>query len=145
MRKRGNVGSKVKAQAAIEAAKGLHPVGQIAKQFGVPPIQIGKWRKRLLDCAYQVFEEGVVVVDAASHERELQELYEQIGRLKVENGFLKKNLVSTVEDRRMLIDPACGSMSIAQQCELLAVNRSSFYYEPSRDCSQPGRAVSNHG
>jgi len=90
MRKRGNVGSKVKAEAAIEAAKGLHPVGQIAKRFGVHPIQIGKWRKRLIENAHQVFEDGCIVVDAASHEREIQELYEQIGRLKVENDFLKK-------------------------------------------------------
>ena len=75
---------------AIEAAKGLHPVGHIAKRFGVHPIQIGKWRKRLLENAHQVFEDGCIVVDAASHEREIQELYEQIGRLKVENDFLKK-------------------------------------------------------
>lgn len=89
MRKRANVGNKVKAQAALEAAKGLETVGQIAKRFGVHPIQIGKWRKRLLTNAHQVFEDGGVV-DAASHEREVQELYEQIGRLKVENDFLKK-------------------------------------------------------
>lgn len=89
MRKRGNVGNKVKAQAALEAAKGLHPVGQIARRYGVHPIQIGKWRKRLLENAHQIFEDGGVV-DAAIHEREVQELYEQIGRLKVENDFLKK-------------------------------------------------------
>jgi hypothetical protein len=31
MRKKGAVGNKVKAQAALEAAKGLHPLSQIAK------------------------------------------------------------------------------------------------------------------
>jgi len=89
MRRRGNVGSKIKAQAAIEAAREMQPLSQIARRFGVHPIQIGKWRAKLLENAYQVFEEGGVV-NAGSHEREVQELYEQIGRLKVENDFLKK-------------------------------------------------------
>lgn len=89
MRKRGNVGNKTKAQAALEAAKGLSPIGEVARRFGVHPIQVGKWRKRLLLNAHQIFEDGGVV-DAAEHEREVQELYEQIGRLKVENDFLKK-------------------------------------------------------
>jgi len=89
MRKRANVGSKVKAQAALEATRGVHPLREIAKRFGVHPIQIGKWRTRLLENAHQVFE-GKGVVDAVQYEREVQELYEQIGRLKVENDFLKK-------------------------------------------------------
>lgn len=89
MRKRGNVGSKTKAQAALEATKGVHPIGQVARRFGVHPIQLGKWRKKLIENAYQVFEEGGVV-SATNHEQEVQELFEQIGRLKVENDFLKK-------------------------------------------------------
>jgi transposase len=89
MRKRGDVGSKAKALAALEALKGHEPIGAIAKRFKVHPIQVGKWRKRLLEDMYQVFEDGGTA-DAAAHEREVQELYEQIGRLKVENDFLKK-------------------------------------------------------
>ena len=89
MRKKAHVGSKVKAQVALEAAKGVLPLSQIARRFSVHPIQVGKWRTKLLENAFQVFEEGGVV-NAASHEQEVQELYEQIGRLKVENDFLKK-------------------------------------------------------
>ena len=89
MRKKAHVGSKVKAQAALEAAKGVMPLSQIARRFGVHPVQVGKWRSKLLENAFQVFEEGGVM-STANHEQEVQELYEQIGRLKVENDFLKK-------------------------------------------------------
>jgi transposase-like protein len=89
MRKKGAVGNKVKAQAALEAAKGLQPLSQIAKRFGVHPIQIGKWRSKLVERAHEIFEDGGVV-SGATHEREVADLYEQIGRLKVENDFLKK-------------------------------------------------------
>jgi hypothetical protein len=33
--------------------------------------------------------------DAAAKDREIQELYEQIGRLKVENDFLKKSALGS--------------------------------------------------
>lgn len=89
MRKTGSVGSRVKAEAALEASKGIHPLSQIAKRHGVHPIQVGKWRVKLVENAYQVFEGGGMV-NAANHEQEVQGLYEQIGRLKVENDFLKK-------------------------------------------------------
>ena len=89
MRKKATVGNKVKAQVALEAARGVRTTGEIARRFEVHPIQVGKWRSKLLERAHEVFEEGGVV-SAASHEREIAELYEQIGRLKVENDFLKK-------------------------------------------------------
>jgi transposase len=89
MRKRGDVSSNVKAKVALEAAKAQEAIGVIARRFHVHPIQVGKWRKRLLEDMHRIFEEGPTA-DAAAHEREVQQLYEQIGRLKVENDFLKK-------------------------------------------------------
>jgi transposase-like protein len=89
MRRRGDVSSKSKAIAALEAVKAQEPIGAIARRYKVHPIQVGKWRKRLLEDMHRIFEDDPSA-DAAAHEREVQELYEQIGRLKVENDFLKK-------------------------------------------------------
>lgn len=44
---------------------------------------------------------------------------------------LKKNQVLSVDDARRCIDPLSHEISIARQCELLGLNRSSFYYQPS--------------
>lgn len=89
VRRRGDVSSRSKALAALEAIKGQEPVGAIARRHKVHPIQVGKWRKQLLGEMHRVFEDEPQA-DAAAKEREIQELYEQIGRLKVENDFLKK-------------------------------------------------------
>src|SRR5438046_1237227 len=44
--------------------------------------------------------------------------------------FSKKNQVSPIEQKRQLIEPNHPQLSIAQQCELLGLARSSYYYEP---------------
>ncbi len=59
-----------------------------------------------------------------------QELFSQIGQLKVELDWLKKNLRFSVEFRRKIIDPSNFQLSVAKQCELLGLSRSRFYYEP---------------
>ena len=37
---------------------------------------------------------------------------------------------ASVEDRRQLVDTGCRKLSIVQQCILLNLGRSSFYYKP---------------
>jgi hypothetical protein len=61
-----------------------------------------------------------------------QELYAQIGQLKVENEFLKKKFQETwgVADRASLITARVKNISVRRQCELLTVNRSRVYYKP---------------
>ena len=58
-------------------------------------------------------------------------MYEQIGRLKVELEWLKKKLPNSSEAKRNLIEPGHAEISLRRQCELLGLNRSSWYYEPA--------------
>jgi putative transposase len=55
---------------------------------------------------------------------EKDEIYKQIGQLKVKLDFLKKELASSIEDRRRWIDPQYPHLSVQQLCELLGVPRS---------------------
>jgi len=55
-------------------------------------------------------------------------LYEEIGRLKMELDWLKKNLVLSVDAMRKCIEPEHPQLGIKRQCELLGLNRSSWYY-----------------
>jgi putative transposase len=76
-----------KARVALEAVKERETVGELAKRFAVHPTQIHEWKRRLVEQAGTVFEkEHVKPVEAVDP----AELYEQIGRLKMELEFLKK-------------------------------------------------------
>lgn len=43
---------------------------------------------------------------------------------------LKKKLIKSVEEKRLLIDWDHDNLSVYQQCELLGLSRSSLYYDP---------------
>jgi transposase-like protein len=80
-----------KAQVALAALKGDRTVNELAGQFGVHPTLIHTWKKHLLQGAEAVFANGAkgVMADA---EAEKAELFEQIGRLKMELEWLKKKV-----------------------------------------------------
>ncbi|MCA9234235.1 MAG: hypothetical protein KDA44_02125 [Planctomycetales bacterium] len=58
-------------------------------------------------------------------------MYEQIGRLKMEVEWLKKKLPSSIDARRRWLEPDHSQLTIARQCELLTLPRSTAYYRPA--------------
>ena len=63
------------------------------------------------------------------HEAFQAQLYQQIGQLKVELDWVKKKLDLLPEGKRALIEPAHPQMSIARQCDLVGLPRSTYYYQ----------------
>jgi len=90
MGKRKSYSPEFKAKVAIEAIKGEKTISQIASEFGVHPILVTKWKKQFLENSHKVFSQN------ANKEKEFQktidELYKQIGQLKVERDFLSRKL-----------------------------------------------------
>jgi len=89
MPKRKQHSPQFKAKVALEALKGIEPVSVLAARFEVHPTQISHWKRQLLDGAGEVFstKNARQKQQDAAHEAQL---YEQIGRLKMENEWLKK-------------------------------------------------------
>ena len=87
--KRRRHSPEFKFRVALEAVKGLKTTSQIAQENSVHPTQISTWKRQLLDEGPEVFQRGGI---HRQREREQQEaeLYEQIGRLKMELEWLKK-------------------------------------------------------
>lgn len=88
-RKRRLFGGSFKARVALAALKGDRTTAQLASEFKVHAGQVTAWKKQLLERAAELFEDGRRKgPDEASADE--QELYEQIGRLKMEVEWLKK-------------------------------------------------------
>jgi transposase-like protein len=79
----------LKAKVAVEAIRGNKTTAQISQMYGVHPNQVGGWKKQALAGLTDVFGNGR---DQARQQADAEkdELYKQIGQLKVELDFLKK-------------------------------------------------------
>ena len=106
-----------KAKIALEAIKGEMTLAQISSKYGVHSTQINAWKKQLLAYLPDAFSEKTKQQTIA-HNGEVAELYEQIGRLKVENDFLKKNVRCSVDNRCAWIEPDHPMLSVRQQAEI---------------------------
>ncbi|MFI5344543.1 MAG: transposase [Chlamydiales bacterium] len=87
--KRKKYGASEKAKIALEAIKGEQTLAQITSKYGIHATQINTWKKHALACLLGAFSEKSKQV-ATNFEAQFADLYEQIGRLKVENDYLKK-------------------------------------------------------
>ena len=132
--------SRFKAQIALEALKNQKTIAQIGSEHGVHPNLVTQsnlvtqWKQRLFAEIPDIFSNKQQKNKQGSEALQA-ELYRQIGQLKVELDWLKKNLELSVEQKRLLIEPVKHSkehveIPILRQCELLGLARSSFYYQP---------------
>lgn len=89
-RKRRNHSPVFKAKVALAALHGDRTLAELSGQFDVHPNQIQEWKKRLLDNADQIFENGSR--NGKDPEAEIKELHAKIGQLTMERDFLSGKL-----------------------------------------------------
>ena len=88
-RKRRQHSAELKGKVAVAAIRGVSTVQEIASKYEVHPTLVAKWKKEALAGLPTVF--STRAGKRGDDEARLHEhLYEQIGRLKVENDWLKK-------------------------------------------------------
>jgi putative transposase len=91
--KRKQYEAAFKARVALEAVKGEKTIAQVASEYGVHPNQVRQWKEHLLSVLPELFSDRRKRTDEERDQVEA-ELYRQIGQLKVENEWLKKNFSS---------------------------------------------------
>ena len=80
-----------KAQVALAALKGDKTINELAGHYSVHPTLIHAWKKQLIAGAAGIFE-GPAKAASADAEARQAELFEQIGRLKMELEWVKKKV-----------------------------------------------------
>lgn len=80
-----------KAQVALAALKGDRTLSEIAAQYQVHVKLVQAWKKQMLEQAATVFSSGPKPMAAKDATAQQVELFEQIGRLKMELEWVKKS------------------------------------------------------
>ena len=88
-KKRKQYSPAFKAKVALAAIRGDKTVAELGAQYELYPAQINTWKRELLDNASELFDKGKSASKAKNDAKaENDELYRQIGKLKVERDFL---------------------------------------------------------
>ena len=90
IKKRKQYSPDFKAKVALSALRNEASIAELAVRFEVHPTMIGTWKRELIEGASELFDKGQKT--KKQHDTTVNELYRQIGQLKVENDFLSKGL-----------------------------------------------------
>lgn len=88
--KRRKFSKEFKTKVVLEALKERETLESLAKKYELSPQQISMWKTQAMENFSQLFNSDKT--DDKKEQVDIQSLYAQIGKLKVQNDFLKKNL-----------------------------------------------------
>ena len=92
-RNRRKFSPEFKSKVAIEALKERYTLKQLAERFELHINQISLWKQEFLEKSSSIFESDKLKKEHSEGDKlNPDELYSKIGRLEMENDFLKKNL-----------------------------------------------------
>lgn len=89
MARRKSYTGQFKGKVALEALKGDKTVSELASQYEVHPNQITTWKGQLVSRVPELFEDKRRKKEQ-DNEQLIEELYKQVGQLKVELDWVKK-------------------------------------------------------
>ncbi len=81
--------AEFKARVALEAIRGVETINEIAAKYEVHPVQVGNWKKELLDRVPEVFERKNAAKNKGV-EKERDALERKVGQLTMEVDWLEK-------------------------------------------------------
>lgn len=88
--------AEFKAKVAIDAIKEDKTVSEIASEKQVDPKSVRDWKKELIENSKVIFDRSKEILpykdELKKKDKEIEELYKQIGQLTVEVNWTKKKV-----------------------------------------------------
>lgn len=81
--------TQTKVKVVLDVLKGEKTTAEITAKYGIHATQINNWKKAVLEVIPEAFSTKRKQQDN-DQQALVDDLYKQIGQLKVENDFLKK-------------------------------------------------------
>ena len=132
-KKRTTYSAEFKSRLVLKLLENEKTIAEIASENNITPKNLQNWKKIFLDNAVIAMEPAKAVKEykqelvAVQEENEM--LTKIVGKMTVEKEWLEKKLKSLgLSDKKQLIEPKLENITVSQQCNLLSLNRSSFYY-----------------
>jgi transposase-like protein len=88
-KKRTRHSAEFKVKVALEAAKEIKAINELASQYNLHPSQISQWKKEFLDGAKSIF---TTRKKNSNEQKKIDDLHRQIGEITMEREWLKKKL-----------------------------------------------------
>ena len=134
MPKRRHFTTSQKVAIVLEVLKEEKTIAQIASENSIHPNQIYKWKKQALENFADLFDDDRKgeKVESLAREKQLNELYAEIGKLSTQLNWLKKNQVCLLSraERLAMLEKDNPQVSLRTQAELLGISYSSLFYQP---------------
>lgn len=90
-KKKKSYTSEFKARVALDCIRGDLTINEISTKYGIHSSQINRWKQQAMESIKSGFA-GKQERSAKSEQQLENQLYQEIGKLKCENDFLKKSV-----------------------------------------------------
>ena len=81
-----------KAKVALELIREKEPIAVICSRYSIHPTQANRWKATAIEQLATGFNQRSLAAAHKQKDELIEELYKQVGQLKVELDWLKKNM-----------------------------------------------------
>jgi len=123
-----------KTKIVLEMLKEEMTTSQLASKYRVTSQSLGKWKQQFLENASLAFDIGGATKTYKDEIEDLKSENEQLAKalgkatIKAEWAAGKLKSLDLI-DRKSLIESKHNQLSVSEQCELIGISRSSYYYK----------------
>lgn len=124
-----------KTKVVLELLEGDKTINQIASEYDITVKSIQNWKRQFLDNASLAFDIGGATKaykdEIEDLKQENEDLAKALGKATVKAEWAVGKLKSLdLSNKKALIDSKHNKLTISEQCEIVGISRSSYYYEP---------------